>query len=573
MAAPHYALENTFVLIIYCMVDPVDEERRTIGDVGLLNAFLKLVPEANVVHLSDSESNKITSTVARQQLERLLQHIPGRSNPCQVVVYYGGHGKPKGFCMDDGLCRHRDLVELFETYLREGDSCWMLLDCCYSGNFCTFLQQRVSETGQALKGSYCCIMSTTHDEEAGGDDWCLPGAFVAAMEKRMSSQYNNVDSSENNEEWVPTIAQAVSYMADQHALRKMDRMTAYISGVRPDDPFPFLTEDRNSSFSLGRTLATRLNPFLRGGSSSNHGHESLVPHLDIQDLSVGDAVYAKWRGGKPTRESIYLMPTWHRATVIGIDESKDRPVRLQFEHPTPFMTWECELESKDIAEELTFNYRYYNDTPTGIQRAQRRMAKCGKYLDYSVAVGTRVWGLWYDDDELYEGTILSDRDIPWKNLDKEHFEKKYPGIVGPYVIVEWTEEETWTIVPLCHLFIQEHPSDTVPTVAEMRERAMIATEEESALSATPMECLLRSFQSAGKTLRPAEEVLDGSTRLTCFWAEDSEWYAAKPGKLRDNDLNVLPSHLCYKERGDYCIVRWDEDGSQSCLPKNFIRRR
>lgn len=569
MAAPHYSPANTFVLIVYCMVDPIDEERKTIGDVGLLNSFLKLVPESNVVHLSDSETTKITTTIARQQLERLLHYIPERTDPCQVVVYYGGHGKLKGLCMDDGLCRHRDLVELMEAYLREGDSCWFLVDCCYSGNFCTFLQQRVAETGQDLKASYCCIMSTTHDEEAGGDDWCLPGAFVAAMEGRIPPRYNDVH--ENDVVWVPTIAQAISYIADQHAIIKMDRMTAYITGssIDPNAPFPFMFEDRDSTFSLGRRLGSS-NNYLRGGGSTNN--ESRVPRLESQDLSVGDVVYAKWCSGKPTQESMYLMPTWYCATVTAIDERNDKPLRVKFEYPTPPMTWEGEVSKEDVTGQLTFNYRYYNDTPSGIQRAQCRMAKCGKFLDYSIPVGTRVWGLWCDDPVLYEGTIMSDRDIPWNHLDKRHFEKKYPGIVGPYVIVEWCGEDKWTIVPLCHLFVQESPSETVPSVAEMRDRARIATEQESTLSHTPMECLMRSFWSAGKSLRPAEEVV-GSSQLTCFWAEDSELYAAKPGQLSKDDLNVITSHLCYKESGEYCIVRWDEDGSQSCLPKTFVRRR
>lgn len=571
--AMHYSPENTFVLIVYCMVDPVDEERKTIGDVGLLNAFLETVPQDNVVHLSDSETTKITSTIAHQTLERLLRNIPQRQDPCQVVVYYGGHGKSKGFCMDDGLCRYRDLVALMETYLRKGDSCWYLVDCCYSGNFCSFLQERVAETGQDLKGSYCCLMSTTHDEEAGGDEWCLPGAFVAAMEGRIPHQYN--DSDANARDWVPTIAQAISFMADQHAVRKMDRMTAFICGsfICPTDPFPFTSGDSDSMFAIGRNLVNRLHPLLRGGSSHSM-NDSLVPP---RHLRVGDVVYAKWRGGRPENDSIYILPIWYRATVTAIDENNDGNdeslVHVQMEYPTPPMTWECKVKMTDVTELMTFNYRYYNDTPSGIQIAQRRMAKCGKWLDYSVPVGTRVFGLWYEDDVLYHGTIISDRDIPWKKIDKRHFEKKYSGIFGPYVIVEWTEEENWTIIPLCHVFVQENPSDTVPSVAEMRSRAKIASEQESKLSHAPMECLMRSFRSAGKSLVPAVEQLGDSTHLTCFWAEDSEWYGAKPGHLNEDDLKVLTSHLRYKEAGEYCIVRWDEDGSQSCLPKNFVRRR
>ena len=300
----------------------------------------------------------------------------------------------------------------------------------------------------------------------------------------------------------------------------------------------------------------------------------LVSQIEPSDLNEGDIVYAKWRGGRPTNDSkVYLFPTWYRATVLTDAIGENDLVRVKFEHPTPpIIAWEYEVDKKDITHELTFNYRYYNDTPSGIQRSQRRMANCGKYVDYSVPVGTRAYGLWADEDVLYEAIIISDRDIRWKGIDKNHFEKKFAGIVGPLVIVEWIDDDLWTIVPLCHLFIPRDSLDTVPTATELRARAKIMTEEESMISRSPMECLLQSFHSAGKTLVPAESVAS-STRLLCFWAEDSEWYDAKPGKLHDDDLNILSSHLCYKESGAYCIVRWDEDGSKSCLPKKFVRRR
>ena len=254
------------------MVDPVDEERRTIGDVGLLNAFLKIVPACNVAHLSDDESSKITSTMAKDQLECLLQKIPDRNEPCQVVFYYGGHGKPRGFCMDDGLFRHRDVVELMETYLRKGDLAWFLVDCCYSGNFCNFLQQQEAETGHELKGSYCCIMSTTHDEEAGGDEWCLPGAFVSLMEGNIPSKYGTNNHTDGNDmHFHATIAEAISFMADRHALVKMDRMTASVCGssINPHDSFPFMisSSSSDSKESPGNSLANSINKFLRGSST------------------------------------------------------------------------------------------------------------------------------------------------------------------------------------------------------------------------------------------------------------------------------------------------------------------
>jgi len=570
------APENTFVLIVYCMLDPIDNEREKIGDAGLLNAFLKIIPVNNVVHLSDSHSKKITTAVAKDELERMLQNIPGRDEPCQFVFYYGGHGKSKGFCMDDGLFLYADLVELMETYLRPGDSSWCLLDCCYSGNFCTFLQQRVDETGQDLKGSYCCIMSTTYDEEADGDDWCLPGSFVAVMEGRIPPKYNNNPSSEAVASDFPTtINQAVSFMADQHAIIKMDRMTAYTNGpfICPDDSFPFIIRDYDSTDSPRQSSPKRLNPFLRGGWTTSKQTLAVVPHVIPADLHVGDEIYAKWHGGTPENDAIYLLSTWYRATVVS--EAKDDSVRVKFACPIPPMIWESEVDKKDTTHELSFNYRYYNDTPSGIELAQRRMAKCRKYVDYSIPVGTRVHGLWADQDVLYEAEIISDRDIPWNKLARNHFQKKFSNMKGPYVLVEWTEDECWTIVPRSHVFVHGGSSDTIPAATEMRHQAKLAIQQEKMLVQTPMECLLRSFQSAGKSLIPAEKVAD-SSQLTCFCAEDSEWFDAEYDvldDLDDDDLEVLASHVCYKETGDYCIVRWDEDGSKSCLPKKFVRKR
>lgn len=551
---------DTYIFLVG-VNDEWSKGRKEIGDIALCRCFRMSVPESQIVFVRDSEATVYNT---QQQLERLLQGIQG--GPCKVVVYFGGHGKPDGFCMaDDILCRHRDIVDLIETYLRKGDTCWFLIDCCYSGSFCTSLQQRVVETGGELKGSYCCLMTTTHDTQAG-PEWTLTESWIRAMRGMIPSHYKDSKTSYVGHQWVPTTAQVVSFISDEIARVKKDRMTTYICGdsFRPDESFPFIIKDKDTLSYLDTTSTSVFGRCirLRGGS---HNKPRLPPH----ERSVGDEVYAKWRGGKPTAYSSYLMPTWYLATVIALDV--DCSFRVNFHCPTTSLTWEGTVDKDDVIEELCFHYRYYEESPSGIEKAQCYMAECGKYMTYALSVGTKVWALWDDHEVLYEGTIMSDRDLPWQEMEKTKFEEDYPGNVGAFVPVRWVVDEKWSIIPLGHCFAEDDSSDAVPSVAEMRQRARIAEEQESTVSYTPMELLMCSFRSAGKTLRPVEEVVDGA-ELMCFWAGSSEWLSAAPGELDPNDLGVLASHLHYKEGGDYCVIRW-EDGTQSCLPKKFLRRR
>jgi hypothetical protein len=542
----------------YIFLVGVNEEwskgRKQIGDVALCRCFRTLVPESQVVFVRDSEA---TVYNAQQQLERLLQGIQGRQ--CKVVVYFGGHGKPDGFCMvDNALYRHRDLVDLMETYLRKGDTCWFLIDCCYSGSFCKSLQQCAIET--ELIGSYCCLMSTTHDTQAG-PEWTLTESWIRAMKGEIRSNYKDTDSN------ILTMAQVVSFMSDQIARVKKDHMTAYICGdsFRPDEPFPFCIRDRDTLSRLDTTTSVLRECIrLRGGSKN-------TPRSPPQEWSIGDEMYAKWRGGRPTANSPYLMPTWYLSTLIAIYVNNS--FRVNFQCPTTLLTWEGTVEGKDVIEELGLHYRYYEETPSCISRGHSYMAECGKYITYAVPVGTRVWALWNEEEVLYEGTIISDRDLSWREMGKKKFENEYPGTIGAFVLVRWVVDGKWSIIPLSHCFVKKNASDTVPSAIEMRQRARIAAGQESILPCIPMESLMASVRSAGKSVRPVEKFVDG-TKLMCFWAGSSEWLPATPGVLDpDDDLDVLATHLHYKERGEYCVICWDEDKSQSCLPTKFVRRK
>jgi hypothetical protein len=267
-------------------------------------------------------------------------------------VYFGGHGAPDGFCMvDDALCRHRDLVDLMETYLRKGDACWFLIDCCYSGSFCKSLQQLAIET--ELKGSYCCLMSTTHDTLAG-PEWTLTESWIRAMKGKIPSNYKDVDGK------IPTMAQVVSFMSDQIARVKKDQMTTYICGdsFRPQEPFPFCIRNRNILSCLQtKTSVLRRCTRVRGGSKNN---SRSLP----REWSIGDEMYAKWRGGRPTANSPYLMPTWYLSTVIAI--SVDSRFRVNFHCPTTSLTWGGMVEGQDCIDELGCHYSIHEETPSCI---------------------------------------------------------------------------------------------------------------------------------------------------------------------------------------------------------------
>ena len=193
-----------------------------------------------------------TAPYTHQQLVRLLERMQQHDGEAATfVLYFGGHGLPGLFGMSEeeeeedvttaagnktaagrnssnNFYAFSDLVVTLERYLRPQDRVWMLIDCCYSGNFVEALAHR--EDWKA--SGYCVLMSTAPNRSAGGA-WTLTESWIRAMEE---------EGSDDGEGAVlTTTEQVLCRMRDEMERVKKDSMRVLMIGeaIRLDAPFPF----------------------------------------------------------------------------------------------------------------------------------------------------------------------------------------------------------------------------------------------------------------------------------------------------------------------------------------------
>jgi Caspase domain len=481
------------------------------GDIALQQAFRRLTG-TNVVFVGDSDA---TTQHVRTQLHTFLQHMnESRSDggqqqqPVTVMFYFGGHGEQGYFCMaadkherttiaessdNETVWYHKEIVATLESYLRKGDSVWMLVDCCYSGSFVDAFAEHRHNT---LQGSYCIVMST-HRDKTAGPDWTLTETWIQAME----GQLPNVSGSFARDGTTGQVLRSTSGSIRRNKNNEMQTLLIG-DGIHLDDPFPFRILHSSSSTCLQRT------------SSSN-----------------------SLRRSPPSR----CRCCW-----------------------TAFRC--CRIPSS--AREGSFVR----------QKAQCLFARNGQFRAYDVPAGTRLWAMWEDHTGLYQGKVLEDDHVPWeKMMSGSSLLDEYTGFMGPYVPVHWDIEKTWSIVPFSHCMFQNVANEAPPPFDRLRSQARLAARAElSRVTAEllpmgiAMECMMRSFHSAGKTFMSANDVV-GGTELLCWDREAKAWATATAETLNDCTVDVLATHLDHAEQGDYCIVKWTMTGHRSCLPKKHIR--
>jgi len=191
-----------------------------------------------------------------------------------------------------------DLVVTLERYLRPQDRVWMLIDCCYSGNFVEALAHREDWKAAA----YCVLMSTAPNFSAGGA-WTLTESWIRAMEE---------EGSDDGEGAVAlTTEQVLCRMRDEMKRVKNDSMRVLMIGeaIRLDAPFPF---------RIRATAAT--------ASSTNQLRYSPPPRLSaLQQVQCRFAEQGQFRSYQmPAGSLLWAMwdedPVLYLAVVLSDDD-------------------------------------------------------------------------------------------------------------------------------------------------------------------------------------------------------------------------------------------------------------
>ena len=208
---PHDHSNKLCVLIVSVDCDQEwPHDRCRVGDLALARAFRWLTPHVTV--LADA-------TVAEAQ-SKLRDVVRGGCSldddahyqPRTLVVYYGGHGTREGFVMApetssssrsevvgsersetttttatttkktgyaSNRWAHSDFMAILYDGLRPQDRAWLLLDCCYSGNFVERFQQYHDRNNN--KNCNCCVVASTAPNKIAGAAWTLTETWLGVM--------------------------------------------------------------------------------------------------------------------------------------------------------------------------------------------------------------------------------------------------------------------------------------------------------------------------------------------------------------------------------------------------------
>jgi len=544
---------TTWVFIVGHCEEWEDEERSIIGDRGLYYAFLRHLPHSQIVYVKNEEC---TRSNCHEQFRKLLEKSQYGD---LLLFYYGGHGLEEGLATIKGKWFYKDIVELVERHYR-GDKIWFLLDCCYSGS----LSKHLPDSSRI---SYLSLASQVAHWAASDYYWSMVECMVTAL---------LYDGSE-----ALTIEDIIEYMADHHAVKKFDWFQATFHGkpiIQPKDPFPFTTWQGDvgvvSKTQKTHDKATELmgmakffaSSLLIGSTSLNVASSSkAMPQLEkltelpplprdpqrwkrLVGLQPGDKVYGKWRG-PPQPGDPYLLPMYYEGTILKLDSSEDE-VEVELRHKD--LCWSTWLQR---GTHLLPAYCFFSHEHNLCKKAHVRLAKdYSRYADASIPVNTRVWGMW--ENKVYAARIMEEP--PWKTILKKPKFLRRHDCQGPFVWVEWEDEDEWDFLPRSHVLVQKKK----PSVEDF------TTQPESASTfITAEDALIRSMKSMGRVYdnsgKETEEVI-------CWW--NGSWRkATKKNSLPP--LHVMIDHLDFDANGVYCCIQWENDKSYTMVPEILLKAK
>ena len=563
-----------------------NEGRSSHGDVRLFEAFLESgVPRSQTVLVKDEACTTIhTQECFRSFLSRTR---PGDT----LVFYYGGHGSDEGAFEtlgeeEEGHWQHQDVVNCIEECFR-GDKVWALIDCCHSGSFARCIPPNTPKT-------YLLIMSASPKQEAG-PEWSLTGVFLYGMMGRLDDDGTTTT----------TINTVLSRLAHQACCIKRNWMWIYLQGdaIDPMGPFPFRcppttnTTIVNPNYTLAwqwwwQTIVWMTTFLLWVGSfvgiSSNSSNNNNDDDNDDDDCDgegtvelehenpcwremsctchTGDAVYAQWKGGFV--EGQYEPPMYFSSRVESTATIHNPPLMMDSFHKNVFVTMTNPMTnqtwraSHPIRQNTLLHHSYFD--PLGdsdcLVKAVATLALHGRYLDPSIPLETRVWAIWQDDDELYPGQVISV--VRLGDLQEECERESYRNITGPFLVIYWYEEGTYTLMPRSHCVVQGNHKPSAKFVRGQAE----SRRNDPWLS--PIAAMHEHYRLHNKRIVSVEQAF-GVSQVCGYW--DGQLYNAVASPRLP--IDTLAKHIYFYQAGDYCVVQWENEDTISVMPKTLLRPR
>lgn len=561
------------------------EQRPSLGDIGLAKCLSALgIPKQNLLQLYDEYAtrSRILSSIERL-LDRRNENRKEADEVDELLFYYGGHGVHSLFCTHTGSgephIKHSDIIELLERKFRSGIA-WIILDCCHSGSFGEAVLDHKAKTNK-LNVRYGCIMSVAPDDKAGME-WTMTESFIKAFQGQLLLSNDNDNDKghyilstaegkhpikndsihlrqENNLSAHPSWEQVIEFLADEMARIKGDRLTTLFIGDGMDDgtilkkPCIFgreeIEQDRYEQSDqkiIPRNLTWTDNDFF-------HRNKYVI----------NDEVDVKWCGHVKSA-NVYAIG-WFPARVCHFDEQN---IVLSLRDTISEISWKVTLpiNSPHILAGSPFGFGF---DPLDCIVAVSKMAERLCYFDTSLPPFTTVDVLW-NDGKVYEGETI----VSWSDMRQYVQDIKHMDAFGPHLQVYWPEEDNVSAVPLDKCLVKESETTRSFTPEDF-------VKQERADVSIPSEAMLASVENAGKKLlRDYPSAADnGSNREQQFEAydadEDCVW---TPVQVMNIDpkllpLQVLSSHMCYQEAGDYVTVFWETDSTLSLIPTTYLRPR
>lgn len=401
----------------------------------------------------------------------------------------------------------------------------MLIDCCASGNMFRWLQPQ-----RALRHSYVCFMSTVPYTEAGAA-WTMTSSWI-----------NCITCSDGS---LP-LSRVIDFLSDETARIKGDLLIVYLSKSVKITSCAWLPQ-RASHKSIKKLKWRRLKNHIPSGAKVTGRWSS------------GDRVYYKHPGGPCQLQQEYIPPVWLPATINSI--TQERRLHLQVIDPVSQLKWNIEVSKKELLNDLYMAST--NMVPENFFKAQCKLATHFNFFDYSLTPATAVNALG-EDGKTYDAMVVDWRVVDWKKyLASGSCNDSHPH--GPYVALYWLHSKTASILPLCR--IVDHSFGRSDSLTAPDGNSLVTIRPEDA----QRKVFLKSIESCGKTVVSAADVL-GTSKLSCFWPEDGEWYDAEALDPSSVSLEVLATHVMFTVSGKYCPAYY-EDGTIYLTPLHYVRKR
>jgi len=494
----------------------IEEERRAKGDIGLYHALQKsqvtrkcasstsprssstpTMMENHIVHLKDEEATKRN---AEKTLIRLLQLASAQQQEdndnsnrgkYDFLFYFGGHGLERHFNTygDGDVWTHEQLLNTLERHYSGHGVVWILLDCCYAGNFYRAVQDRmVASAWRQLDPpssgfgppTYVCIMSTPPDAVAE-DDWTMTEALVYSIEQGHTTD------------------QAMDHLSDRLAHVLSDLLTVYVHHPHDASRNECSTSSSTGSGALSAPFF-RDNGYNTGDDNCNsavHNNNNKTPsrlptvipitknylskiNEDDNDngemtTQIGDFVFAKWHGGQTSTatgacSSRYVFPLWFPGLVLAVndndngndndddDEQTDKAhhstITVEFHDPSSSYKWVGTVQKSQLLHKTHFNHTEppsnhdcKNPWSASCSALQLRLASNHQFITFAIPVGTKLRARWSEDGCLYDASVPCYSDLPWEDLvvdddDDDHDERDAePHVPEACVPVCWDDDE------------------------------------------------------------------------------------------------------------------------------------